>query len=171
MRAQAVCISTYGNVTLAELGGCVQSALEQDVQQVVAKAGPQHDGICNPVSPLSQLMTLVHRTMLNSTRDIGVFWLRLGMYVGLSVCLGTIYFQLGEGWNESARPCPMVPSPALFGRARRHRFTCGGRHTRYCCKCSGPASVDTGHSMIPAGQCARHPACGLCSPGLCGYWA
>lgn len=111
----------------------MQSALEQEVQQVVAKAGPQHDGIYNPVSPLSQLMTLVHRTMLNSTRDIGVFWLRLGMYVGLSVCLGTIYFQLGEGWNES------VPSlRRILAESAQHIgcVTCAGRDARCCSKCS-----------------------------------
>eukprot|EP00892_Ulva_mutabilis_P010291 jgi/Ulvmu1/7634/UM038_0061.1 len=77
-----------------------RAALEQEVRASVDARGPQHEGICNPVNPLSQLFTLVHRTFLNSTRDIGVFWLRLGMYVGLSFCLGTIYFQLGEGWNE-----------------------------------------------------------------------
>jgi hypothetical protein len=40
--------------------------------------------------------------VLVSFRDIGVFWLRLGMYVALCVALGgTIYFQLSKSWSEA----------------------------------------------------------------------
>jgi hypothetical protein len=49
-----------------------------------------------------QFAVLLQRTLLNSFRDIGVFWLRLGMYVGLCLCLGTIYFNLGKSWNDAA---------------------------------------------------------------------
>ena len=37
--------------------------------------------------------------LLNSQRDVGVFWLRLGMYIGLCVCLGTVYYQMGSNWK------------------------------------------------------------------------
>ncbi|GMH41599.1 hypothetical protein BSKO_09509 [Bryopsis sp. KO-2023] len=47
---------------------------------------------------LSQVAALTHRSFLNNMRDLGMFWMRLGMYVALCVCIGTIYFDLDKSW-------------------------------------------------------------------------
>lgn len=83
-------------------GHSLQANLSAQVAERAAEEGDRYRGIGNKVSPAAQFVTLVHRTVLNSLRDVGVFWLRLGMYVGLCVALGTIYFDLGRSWNDAA---------------------------------------------------------------------
>ena len=81
--------------------GCVQGDVERTVADVAARGGPAHGGLSNQVGFFTQFVTLLHRMLLVSFRDIGVFWLRLGMYVGLCLALGTIYFQLTKSWSEA----------------------------------------------------------------------
>jgi hypothetical protein len=57
-------------------------------------------GIKNEVNPISQFFTLVHRMLLNGHRDIGVFWLRFVLYMGLSFCLATVYYSLDKTWAD-----------------------------------------------------------------------
>jgi hypothetical protein len=42
-----------------------------------------------------QSFTLTRRSFVNMSRDIGYYWLRLVIYIVLSVCLGTIYWKVG----------------------------------------------------------------------------
>jgi hypothetical protein len=74
--------------------------MQKDIEAIAKKAGAKHRGIVNEVNAVMQFVALLHRTTLNSFRDIGVFWLRLGMYVGLCVCLGTIYINLDKSWAD-----------------------------------------------------------------------
>lgn len=84
----------------------LQAAVEAQVAAYAATPGPAHPGIHNAVPPLRQFSVLVHRMLLVNVRDVGVFWIRLGMYLALCVCLGTVYFQLGTSWNEGVPPDP-----------------------------------------------------------------
>lgn len=79
----------------------MQGPTTQCIQAMNATPGKRYSGLPNTVSALSQTLTLTQRTLVDSTRDIGVFWLRLGMYIGLCLCLGTVYFQLGSNWSEA----------------------------------------------------------------------
>lgn len=79
-----------------------QGHVDAKVRDIDARGGAQHAGIVNRVNPFSQFVTLLRRMLINSFRDIGVFWLRLGMYVGLCVALGTIYFDLSKSWSEAS---------------------------------------------------------------------
>lgn len=47
-----------------------------------------------------QTAVLTGRTFVNNLRNIGVFWMRLAMYVGLCLAIGFVYFQLGDGWKD-----------------------------------------------------------------------
>jgi hypothetical protein len=80
----------------------LQGKIQQDIEKINAVPGVKYKGTPNTVSAFSQTLTLTHRTLLDSTRDVGVFWLRLGMYLGLCLCLGTVYFQLGKNWSEAS---------------------------------------------------------------------
>jgi hypothetical protein len=44
---------------------------------------------------------LTRRAFLNNARNIGVFWMRLGMYVALCLVCGFIYYRLGHSWQDS----------------------------------------------------------------------
>lgn len=79
----------------------MQEPLQQRIKALVEKGGPLFHGIKNKVSPFSQFVTLVHRMLLNGHRDIGVFWLRYFLYMGLALCLGTIYYGLDKTWADT----------------------------------------------------------------------
>lgn len=83
----------------------LQAAVEASVERCHAEQGPVHAGIQNHVGRWTQFRVLLHRTVLAFLRDLGAFWLRVVMYTCLCVCLGTVYFQLGSGWNEGAVRC------------------------------------------------------------------
>lgn len=75
--------------------------MQQRIKAMVETGGPMFRGIKNEVNPIKQFFTLVHRQLLNAHRDIGVFWLRFGMYLGLCVCLGTVYYGLDKTWADT----------------------------------------------------------------------
>ena len=79
----------------------LQASIEAAIAEKEAAGGAVFHGVENNVNPWTQFLALLHRNTLASFRDIGVFWLRLGMYVGLCLALGTIYFQLDMSWDEA----------------------------------------------------------------------
>ncbi|KAL9675919.1 hypothetical protein QQ045_004127 [Rhodiola kirilowii] len=48
---------------------------------------------------LKQLLILTQRSFLNMTRDMGYYWLRIAIYIILSICVGTIYFDVGTNYS------------------------------------------------------------------------
>ncbi|EXB93333.1 ABC transporter G family member 15 [Morus notabilis] len=60
-----------------------------------------------------QLTTLVRRSSLNMSRDVGYYWLRIIIYIVVSVCVGTIYFDVGNSYT------------AIFARASCAAFITG----------------------------------------------
>ncbi|KAE8682936.1 ABC transporter G family member 13 [Hibiscus syriacus] len=48
---------------------------------------------------LKQLSTLTKRSFVNMSRDLGYYWLRIGIYVALSICVGSIFFDIGTNYN------------------------------------------------------------------------
>lgn len=46
-----------------------------------------------------QLSTLTRRSFVNMCRDVGYYWLRIIIYVIVSVCVGTIYFDVGTSYT------------------------------------------------------------------------
>ncbi|ERN00275.1 ABC transporter G family member 15 isoform X2 [Amborella trichopoda] len=46
-----------------------------------------------------QLTTLTRRSFINMSRDIGYYWLRVVIYVLVSLCVGTIYFDVGTSYT------------------------------------------------------------------------
>ncbi|CAI0450162.1 unnamed protein product [Linum tenue] len=50
-----------------------------------------------------QLCTLTQRSHVNMRRDLGYYWVRIGIYIVLSVCVGTIFFDVGTSGSVFAR--------------------------------------------------------------------
>lgn len=46
-----------------------------------------------------QLSTLIRRSSLNMSRDVGYYWLRIIIYIIVSFCVGTIYFDVGTSYT------------------------------------------------------------------------
>ncbi|KAG0467548.1 hypothetical protein HPP92_019128 [Vanilla planifolia] len=46
-----------------------------------------------------QLKTLVRRSITNMSRDIGYYWLRIVIYIVVSLCVGSVYFDVGSGYT------------------------------------------------------------------------
>ncbi|KAF5745509.1 putative ATP-binding cassette transporter [Tripterygium wilfordii] len=49
---------------------------------------------------LMQAFTLTKRSFINMSRDFGYYWLRLVIYVVVTICIGTIYLNVGTGYNS-----------------------------------------------------------------------
>lgn len=49
---------------------------------------------------LMQSYTLTKRSFVNMSRDFGYYWLRLLIYVVVTVCIGTIYLNIGTSYNS-----------------------------------------------------------------------
>ncbi|KAG1652464.1 hypothetical protein FOA52_009206 [Chlamydomonas sp. UWO 241] len=63
--------------------------------------GDEYKGNINQASLLTQNLVLAKRMFVNNTRNIGVFWLRLGMYIVLCIMMGTIFLNLGKTWKDT----------------------------------------------------------------------
>ncbi|KAI3850888.1 hypothetical protein MKX03_035943 [Papaver bracteatum] len=48
----------------------------------------------------SQSFVLTRRSFVNMYRDLGYYWLRLGVYVLVSICLGTIFYDIGHDFGS-----------------------------------------------------------------------
>ncbi|XP_078166988.1 ABC transporter G family member 11-like [Carex rostrata] len=47
-----------------------------------------------------QAFTLTKRSFVNMSRDFGYYWLRLVIYLVVTVCIGTIYLNVGTGYSS-----------------------------------------------------------------------
>ncbi|MQL91996.1 hypothetical protein Taro_024611 [Colocasia esculenta] len=49
---------------------------------------------------LMQTITLTRRSFLNMTRNFGYYWLRLAIYVFITICIGTINWNIGTSYSS-----------------------------------------------------------------------
>uniref|UniRef100_A0ACD5Z6B6 Uncharacterized protein n=1 Tax=Avena sativa TaxID=4498 RepID=A0ACD5Z6B6_AVESA len=56
----------------------------------------------------TKLFVLTRRSFVNMHRDIGYYWLRLGVYLGIGICLGTIFYQLGHSYSSIQSRCETI---------------------------------------------------------------
>lgn len=47
-----------------------------------------------------QLSTLTKRSFVNMCRDVGYYWLRIIIYIIVSICVGTVYFDVGYSYTS-----------------------------------------------------------------------
>ncbi|KAJ0467146.1 putative ABC transporter, AAA+ ATPase domain, ABC-2 type transporter [Helianthus annuus] len=48
-----------------------------------------------------QLTTLTKRSFVNMSRDIGYYWLRIVVYLAVSLCVGTVFFNVGTSYHAT----------------------------------------------------------------------
>lgn len=78
----------------------VYSAVKAHVSELHASPGEKYEANLGQPGWPYQTTILTWRTFLNNLRNVGVFWMRLGMYIVLCLAIGFIYFQLGGSWKD-----------------------------------------------------------------------
>ncbi|KAI7744207.1 hypothetical protein M8C21_019454 [Ambrosia artemisiifolia] len=81
------------------------SEIYMDVKREIAAIGGQEKGLTgkarNPkASFITQSRVLVRRSFINMYRDVGYYWLRLGIYIALGFSVGTVFYDLGYGFGS-----------------------------------------------------------------------
>eukprot|EP00983_Pelagomonas_calceolata_P071835 1151430-Pelagomonas_calceolata.AAC.3 len=63
-------------------------------------------------NPIYQALILSQRMFVNNMRNVGMFWIRLLI---LCICMGTIFFDLGNTWKETFSRAAMLFFVAVSG--------------------------------------------------------
>ncbi|KAI3910061.1 hypothetical protein MKW92_042015 [Papaver armeniacum] len=63
---------------------------------------------------LTQSVVLTRRSFVNMYRDLGYYWLRLGVYIALCLCVGTIFFKVGNSFGSIQARGAMLMFVAAF---------------------------------------------------------
>lgn len=85
-------LKSYSNSENALLAASKAFEASQKKGNVLESSGSQ-------ASFLRQAITLTRRSFVNMSRDVGYYWLRLVIYVLVSICVGTIYHNVGTDFN------------------------------------------------------------------------
>ncbi|MBA0738465.1 hypothetical protein Gogos_011814 [Gossypium gossypioides] len=75
-------------------------AAKEKVDEISKVRGTVLDSGGSRASFLMQSYTLTKRSFVNMSRDFGYYWLRLLIYVVVTVCIGTIYLNIGTSYNS-----------------------------------------------------------------------
>ncbi|KAL5565958.1 hypothetical protein UlMin_029122 [Ulmus minor] len=72
----------------------------QKVENISKVKGTVLDSGGSQASFFMQAFTLTKRSFTNMSRDFGYYWLRLVIYLVVTICIGTIYLNVGTGYNS-----------------------------------------------------------------------
>ncbi|CAJ1952381.1 unnamed protein product [Sphenostylis stenocarpa] len=75
-------------------------AAVQKVDEISKVKGTVLEAGGSEASFLMQSFTLTKRSFINMSRDFGYYWLRLVIYIVVTICIGTIYLNVGTGYNS-----------------------------------------------------------------------
>ncbi|KAJ6822566.1 putative ABC transporter G family member 11 [Iris pallida] len=74
-------------------------AAREKVDEISRVKGTVLDSGGSQASFFMQAYTLTKRSFVNMSRDFGYYWLRLIIYIVVTVCIGTIYLNVGTGYS------------------------------------------------------------------------
>jgi hypothetical protein len=77
-------------------------SIQHDVASVTGEAADSTDsalagagaGTLEHANALGVPLTLIHRSLIKSYRDLVAYWIRVGMYLGLAIMMGTVWLRL-----------------------------------------------------------------------------
>lgn len=73
---------------------------KEKIEEMSKVKGTVLDSGGSQASFFMQTFTLTKRSFVNMSRDFGYYWLRLVIYIVVTVCIGTIYLNVGTGYNS-----------------------------------------------------------------------
>ncbi|XP_074295417.1 ABC transporter G family member 1-like [Silene latifolia] len=90
----------------------------QEVQQQLFDICQQGGGSIelkrSNASFVTQSIVLTKRSFVNMFRDLGYYWLRLGIYIALCLCVGTIFHDIGLSYGSIQARGAMLMFTAAF---------------------------------------------------------
>ncbi|KAL4281640.1 hypothetical protein GQ457_03G004500 [Hibiscus cannabinus] len=75
----------------------VYQMVQQDIAQICKQGGKALEKNKRQAKFFTQCHVLTRRSFINMSRDLGYYWMRLGVYIGLAVVLGTVFSHIGMG--------------------------------------------------------------------------
>ncbi|XP_058090203.1 ABC transporter G family member 11-like isoform X1 [Magnolia sinica] len=72
----------------------------EKVEEISKVKGTVLDSGGSQASFLMQAFTLTKRSFVNMSRDFGYYWLRLVIYIVVTICIGTIYLNVGTSYHS-----------------------------------------------------------------------
>ncbi|KAG0462159.1 hypothetical protein HPP92_020635 [Vanilla planifolia] len=75
-------------------------AARQKVDEISQVKGTILDSGGSQASFFMQSYVLTKRSFVNMLRDFGYYWLRLVIYIVVTICIGTIYLNVGTGYSS-----------------------------------------------------------------------
>ncbi|KAL3512961.1 hypothetical protein ACH5RR_025678 [Cinchona calisaya] len=73
---------------------------KEKVEEMSKIKGTVLDSGGSQASFLMQAFTLTKRSFINMSRDFGYYWLRLIIYIVVTICIGTIYLNVGTSYSS-----------------------------------------------------------------------
>ncbi|KAK1440280.1 hypothetical protein QVD17_06105 [Tagetes erecta] len=101
------------------VGSYKLSSTYQEVNNIVTeickKGEATHDHTSKDhASFLTQSIVLTRRSFVNMHRDLGYYWLRLGIYLALSLGIGTLFYKVGSTYSSVQARSSMLMFVATF---------------------------------------------------------
>nr|XP_010918473.1 ABC transporter G family member 11 [Elaeis guineensis] len=75
-------------------------AAAEKVDEIARVKGMVLDSGGSQASFFMQAFTLTKRSFMNMSRDFGYYWLRLVIYLVVTICIGTIYLNVGTSYSS-----------------------------------------------------------------------
>ncbi|BBN19617.1 ATP-binding cassette, subfamily G (WHITE), member 2 [Marchantia polymorpha subsp. ruderalis] len=88
--------------------------VESHIQEMNKAEGPLLSSSGSEANFFTQVYTLTMRSFTNMNRDFGYYWLRLGMYIVLTLAIGTIFFKAGYSYTAIAARAACVSFVVAF---------------------------------------------------------
>lgn len=88
--------------------------IQQGVLEICQKKTGILDKKGNQASFVTQCLVLTRRSFVNMYRDLGYYWLRLAIYVALCLCVGTIFYDIGDSYGSIQARGSMLMFVAAF---------------------------------------------------------
>ncbi|CAI0422229.1 unnamed protein product [Linum tenue] len=78
----------------------IRQQTEQHVNRLCQQKGGSLGKKGGQASFITQCNVLTRRSFLNMYRDLGYYWLRLAIYIALSLCVGSIFYDVGFSFGS-----------------------------------------------------------------------
>ncbi|XP_074305197.1 ABC transporter G family member 1-like [Silene latifolia] len=88
--------------------------VEQHISDICQQGGGSSKSKRSNASFLTQSVVLTKRSFVNMYRDLGYYWLRLGVYIALCLCVGTIFHDIGHSYGSIQARGAMLMFVAAF---------------------------------------------------------
>ncbi|KAL1802057.1 hypothetical protein ACET3Z_030704 [Daucus carota] len=95
---------TTEQVTNVLVGAYKSSDTCKEIQRTIAEIMTQERGVIerkgSQASFIMQCMVLTQRSFVNMYRDKGYYWLRFFVYIALAIGIGTLFYDIGSGYES-----------------------------------------------------------------------